>query len=1186
MAKSSLHVGEARVRGLVWTVAVALSLTVATAQVPRHVVAAIDARSAAVQKALDQRRMAKIEDSRIRARAHARLRGETAIPASKLLCPVYQSVARGPQLEARGKPVDPRFRPRYFASPRKWPGVAAQSEPVASLFGEFISGPIVQSRCINCHVQGGISGHTRIVFSPSSESDHVSRNLAVFENFVASVEGGADKILAKIQGVGHGGGIQVPAGSADFANIERFLRLLDGSSSGSGISPATLFDGVSLASPAKTLRRAALIFAGRIPTEAEMAAVSNGSVPALRRAIRGLMIGPGFHEFLLRAANDRLLTDRHLEHSVLGAFNDNFPSLVNTIWDKAHAALERGYERPYQDSSYEKWHRQLDWGVARAPLELIAHVVENDRPYTEILTADYIMANFAAAEAYGASTMFVDPGDIGEFRPSSIEAYFRDDDSKITEGGASKCDCMRVINTGNLSTEYPHAGVLNTTVFLRRYPSTATNRNRARSRWTYYHFLGVDIEKSASRTTDPVALADTDNPTMKNPACTVCHAVMDPVAGTFQNYGDEGIYRDQWGGLDSLPSLYKRPEDGSISEYQEGDTWYRDMREPGFSGKSAPDPDNSVQWLARQIVADDRFAEATVRFWWSPIMGAAMAEPPEDQRDANYQAGLLASAAQAAEIKRLASGFREGFDQGMPYNLKDLLVEIAVSDWFRANSIGASDPVRLAALRDAGVERLLTPEELVRKTEAITGYSWGRRYDNHLVVNRLSDSWDSYRLLYGGIDSDGITVRAREVTPLMAAVAQSHGVESSCPIVLREFYMTPDRERLLFKGLDPGITPDSESRASFEITATSRESVQTVSTSVEFEPGPKTVRLAFANARSHPVHDRNLVLDRIVLRDAEGRVVHSVELESLRRQPCGGPDGEEFRLWSNCELKVPVTLQREGTYRVTVLARQEAAGDEPARLTIQDQSFDVVAEEWVDRGEFSIEQAFSKGRNEVVLGFENDYFRSVSIFVGGVVVLDAGGEVVQSLGKGSFERGCGDVNGRGEADLNQWEDCSLQLNIATRGTYAIEVTAVKRFADTPLSVLEIATRSVGGGGAGEAAIRNKISELHWKLFGRVAAPDSPDVEAAFQLFRTVWERKQASGERLRFMDGANCRLSGDHLFFGDLVKMDERGDSVFNWDRANRLFWDELDTSDPFHVARTWVVVLAYLLADYEYLYL
>ena len=67
----------------------------------------------------------------------------------------------------------------------------------------------------------------------------------------------------------------------------------------------------------------------------------------------------------------------------------------------------------------------MQFGARRAPLELIAHVVENDRPYTEILTADYIMANPWAAAAYGDSIRFEDPLNIHEFRPSRIVSYYR-----------------------------------------------------------------------------------------------------------------------------------------------------------------------------------------------------------------------------------------------------------------------------------------------------------------------------------------------------------------------------------------------------------------------------------------------------------------------------------------------------------------------------------------------------------------------------------------------------------------------------------------------------------------------------------------------------------------------------------------------------------------------------------------
>ena len=94
------------------------------------------------------------------------------------------------------------------------------------LFHNYISGPIVQAKCINCHVEGGRSGHTRLVFQPTSAPDHGAHNLATIEHFLATVDGGANRILNKVQGMRHGGGVQVPAGSADFDNMERLLGLL------------------------------------------------------------------------------------------------------------------------------------------------------------------------------------------------------------------------------------------------------------------------------------------------------------------------------------------------------------------------------------------------------------------------------------------------------------------------------------------------------------------------------------------------------------------------------------------------------------------------------------------------------------------------------------------------------------------------------------------------------------------------------------------------------------------------------------------------------------------------------------------------------------------------------------------------------------------------------------------------
>ena len=1066
----------------------------------------------------------------------------------------------------------------------------------SALFGQHISEPVVQSRCIACHVEGGVSGNTRLVFVPSTNPDHDVLNLEAFERFLSEVESGASLILNKIQGVSHGGGAQVPAGSADFAQMERFLGRLDADVVPATITVDTLFDTVRMAPLRKTLRRTALIFAGRIPTEAEYASIYT-SATALRTTIRNLMTGPAFHDFLIRGANDRLLTDR----DDFGIIDDvKFVNFTRENYRLMKAAQASGDSRDHGD-----WYDRVQHGARRAPLELIAHVVDNDLPYTEILTADYIMANPFAARAYGASTVFDDPNDPREFKPSEIVSYYREGDDFTYE--YDPILGPHTIDPGSLRTDYPHAGILNTTMFLKRYPTTATNRNRARARWTYYHFLGVDIENSASRTMDAVALADTNNPTMRNPACTVCHTVMDPVAGAFQDYGDEGYYKDQRGGMDSLHDIYKYPEEGifeieadswntrqsfsitswldedstllfrhvnnnycnetecgtlgrdfrldgitvrnvgtgalaldvswdhldehcmydgrynagtgaddhyqwwgwdcaipltlpaaagyvievvtwadragdelaklglAATPYQEGDTWYRDMRTPGFGGEQAPDGEDSLQWLARKIVADPRFAEATVKFWWPAIMGSKVAEPPAEEGDADFEGQLLAANSQNAEVRRLAEGFRQGFRFGAPYNLKDLLVEMVLSKWFRADALGYEDPVREVALRDAGARRLLTPEELARKTAALTGYEWGRGLDDSCREDcdrEPSELSKYFRLLYGGIDSDGITERARNITSVMAGVAKRHAVQTSCPVVLRELYLLPDENRRLFNGIDTRTAPSLSFGRSLEIEAVSRTRRETLSLEGSLIEGFHTVRLNYLNDYwgGSSATDRNVRLDRLDLRNAAGRIVASYELETLEPvNDCNYPVDDHFALHCGGSVGVVIEVPTAGQYTIEIVAWADQAGSEAPRLD--------------------------------------------------VVVLDS-------------------------------------------------------------------THS----GSGAKAIRAKLVELYDQLLGVEVTPYSADVEAAFKLFVDVAERGRESGnDYFRFWD---CHLNDIRFFdqvLDDIVerRINEWGDPYYDydWDRVDA-YYQRIDFSDPHNSANAWLMVLGYLLMDYRYLYL
>ena len=1077
----------------------------------------------------------------------------------------------------------------------------------SALFAQRISEAVVQSKCIACHVEGGVSGHTRLVFAPSTTADHEALNLQAFERFLSEAESGASLILNKVQGVSHGGGEQVPADSEDYAELENFLGRLDAGVVPAAITVDTLFDTVRMAPLRKTLRRAALIFAGRIPTEAEYASIYDGPT-TLRSTIRNMMTGPEFHDFLIRGANDRLLTDR--EGSIIDGNNAYFVDYTNEFYERSKTANESGDDVPLWD-----WNARVQHGFRRAPVELIAHVVENDLPYTEILTADYIMANPFAAKAYGTSTTFDNSDDPREFKPSKITEYYRQG-----EGYESVYDAAvmatRVTDPGNLSTDYPHAGVLNTTSFLFRYPTTATNRNRARARWTYYHFLGVDIENSASRTMDPVALADTNNPTMHNPACTVCHTVMDPVAGAFQDYGDEGFYKDQWGGMDSLHELYKdgagadqsveanswrnretltwqlalptgtstigvtytnhfwdeaareggevyldrldvlddqgrrvarvefedlepptaswgrcgetprnpatRREDhlrlwGGYSEcalrfdietsthgaytaelvawsigydqrygddgyarlgvtanpYEEGDTWYRDMRIPGFSDEQAPEGEDSLQWLAQKIVADPRFAEATVKFWWPAIMGREVVEPPAEEGDADFEGQLLAANAQSAEVRRLAAGFRQGFHGETAYSLKDLLVEMVLSKWFRADALSDAGPVRTVALRDAGARRLLTPEELAHKTAALTGYQWGRGISTDCWGDcdaRPNELTGQFRLLYGGIDSDGITERARNITSVMAGVAKRHAVRTSCPVVLRELYLLPDEDRKLFGGFDRNVAPSQSYGSSFEIE--NEDHWKTYSLEGLLPAGSSTVRLSFVNdwRDESSGRDRHVRLDLLRLRDAAGRIIASYEFENLdQTSDCNHPVNGHFGLHCNGSL-------------------------------------DVVIE------------------------------------------------------------------------------------VPTAGQYAIEVEAAAEHAGAELPRLDVAVLDATHSGGGVAAIRDKLVELYDKLLGIRVTPHSPEVNAAFELFVDVTERGSSSGEGS--FNPWDCRFWEDKLFFEGILddilqeRQNEWGPYIeFDGDRVDA-FINSISNGDVHYTARAWVVVLAYLLMDYRYLYL
>ena len=94
-------------------------------------------------------------------------------------------------------------------------------------------------------------------------------------------------------------------------------------------------------------------------------------------AVRALMSGEGFESFLMETTNDRLLTE---------AFSTSIFSIV----DRAYYPNSYQYFQVPGPVGSDK--RLTSEALAQEPLRLVSHVVTNERPYTEVLTADYILS--------------------------------------------------------------------------------------------------------------------------------------------------------------------------------------------------------------------------------------------------------------------------------------------------------------------------------------------------------------------------------------------------------------------------------------------------------------------------------------------------------------------------------------------------------------------------------------------------------------------------------------------------------------------------------------------------------------------------------------------------------------------------------------------------------------------------
>jgi hypothetical protein len=622
-------------------------------------------------------------------------------------------------------------------------GVPGDCYSTRDFFADRVWAPMFSTVCLQCHDPTGVAAEKGAKFRLLSPvyPGFIEANLENIRSIAGYEYEGTPLLLAKPAGVvDHAGGVLLAEDTEIYADIAELLAQLDDPVECAPTPPGAAFPDVELLTPAETLRKATLHLSGRLPTADELAAVERGGEPALTAALDEIFKEQAFLDRLADIYNDVFFTDTYLTRNGVQTLNATTPDFPNVLkfFDKMNPLPADQVAR-------------INKAVSREPLYLVQYIVRNELPFTQILEAPYTVFTPDSAWLYGLDLKFQDPADPNELQPGVL---------KVTRGGQQ--------------VEFPHAGVLTSPMWLNRFPTTPTNRNRHRARKVYDQFLATDVLALASVAIDPAAGSTFANPTRDAAECAKCHRVVDPIAGAFQMFD-----------RNNQEFLLDPP------------VWFPEMFAPGYGNELMPADqfEKGVQWLAERVATDPRFALATTYTVYRALTGQRPLVYPTDTAAADYKQRLVAWETQDELLRAIASEFIAA-----NYNLKLVLREIVLSPYYRGIRVArAPTAARKAELAAVGTGRLSTPELLTKKIQAVAGVRWGGVGTDLLL--------GEYKILYGGIDSFDVTQRLSTVNQIMASVAERMAVEVACTATAFDFSKPPE-ERLLFPLVEAVDTPD------------------------------------------------------------------------------------------------------------------------------------------------------------------------------------------------------------------------------------------------------------------------------------------------------------------------------------------------------------------------------------------
>jgi hypothetical protein len=209
--------------------------------------------------------------------------------------------------------------------------------------------------------------------------------------------------------------------------------------------------------------------------------------------------------------------------------------------------------------------RRLAESIANEPLKLLRYTVDNDLPYSYVITANHTMSDPLLAEAWRLDY------------PDGEEGWQ-----------------MAQYQDGR-----PMAGILSMTTTWVRYPSAGVNGNRHRANQMSRLFLCDDYLSrpvSFSRSqVDALTTGDPNDVIANTPTCQSCHSSLDPLAAHFF-----GFWWEVEGGVVDQ-TTYR----------QEDEEFYRDYGRRSMAYYGVPTA--NISEMAGHLAEDPRFADCAVQ---------------------------------------------------------------------------------------------------------------------------------------------------------------------------------------------------------------------------------------------------------------------------------------------------------------------------------------------------------------------------------------------------------------------------------------------------------------------------------------------------------------------------------------------------------------------------------------------